>query len=44
MLILLALYAKKPAKLLLFFDMCKYFCKKNQKIVLLRALFDILPS
>jgi len=31
--------AKKPAKLQLFSDMTKYFCKKNQKNAFLHALF-----
>ena len=35
MLILLALYAKKPAKLLFFFELTKYFLKKIQILCIL---------
>ena len=34
--------AKKHAKLLLFFDITKYFCKKNQKNAILHDLFGSL--
>jgi hypothetical protein len=37
-----ALRAKKPAKLLLFFELTKYFGKKNQKMQFLHDLFGIL--
>ena len=33
---------KKRAKVLLFSDMTKYFCKKNQKKCILQALLGIL--
>jgi len=36
--------AKKRAKLLLFFDMTKYFLKKNQKKCILHGLFGILTD
>ena len=44
MLILLAFYAKKLAKVQQFFDMTKYFCKKNQKNAILHDLFGILAN
>jgi len=34
-------HAKKLAKILLFFDMTKYFCKKIQKKCILHDLFGI---
>ena len=36
--------AKKPAKLLLFFELTKYFLKKNQKKCILHDLFDIFET
>ena len=35
-------HVKKLAKLLLFFDMTKFFSKKNQKKCILHAIFGIL--
>ena len=36
--------AKKRAKVQLFFDMTKYFLKKNQKKCILHGLFGILTD